>query len=203
MKTELVPEMSENIHILKQLFTQENLIEDRHSSKMLKEAISFAAFIHSRLVLHKSAKESTQISPTCLSINCLMSVSSPTPIRSHNLLHSVCVCVCVCVVCACVRERERETFKIPCSERGWDGKLKCVEILNEENNKPLPLQSVIQQVSEAHWYTRMTVLKLINEPTEVTQNYDKCSFIYIKLIIVFNVSVYAFLKSFTNYYNKK
>ena len=110
MKTELVPEMSENIHILKQLFTQENLIEDRHSSKMLKEAISFAAFIHSRLVLHKSAKESTQISPTCLSINCLMSVSSPTPIRSHNLLHSVCVCVCVCgvCVCACVRERERE-----------------------------------------------------------------------------------------------
>jgi hypothetical protein len=47
----------------------------------------------------------------------------------------------------------------------------------------------------------MTVLKLINEPTEVTQNDYKCSFIYIKLIIVFNVNVYAFLKSFTNDYN--
>jgi len=68
MGTELAPEMSENLHILTQLFAQENFIEHRHSSKMLKEAISFAAFIHSRWVLHKSAKESTQISPTYLPI---------------------------------------------------------------------------------------------------------------------------------------
>jgi len=77
-------------------------------------------------------------------------------------------------------------------------------ILKEENNKPpLPLQNVIQQVSEAHWYTRMTVLKLINEWIEVTKNDDKCGFVYIKLIIVFNVNVYAFLKSFTNGYNRE
>jgi len=92
MGMELVPEMSENLHILTRLLARENFIEHRHSSEMLKEAISFAAFIHSRLVLHKSAKESAQISPTCLSINYLMSVPSPTPISSHHLLlHSVCV----------------------------------------------------------------------------------------------------------------
>jgi len=167
MGMELVPEMSENLLILMQLLARENFIEHRHSSEMLKEAISFAAFIHSRLVLHKSAKESTQISPTYLSVNCLMSVPSPTSVSSHCLLlHSVCV--------SCL------TFKIPCSERGWVGKLKCAEVLKEENNKPLlPVQNVIQQVSEAHWYTRMTVLKLINEPTEVTQNDYKFSFIFI------------------------
>jgi hypothetical protein len=48
----------------------------------------------------------------------------------------------------------------------------------------------------------MTVLKL-TEPTEVTKNDDKCGFIYIKLIIVFNVNVYAFLKSFTNDFNRE
>lgn len=47
-----------------------------------------------KMVLHKSAKESTQISPTYLSINFLMSVPSPTPVSSHHLLlHSVCVCL--------------------------------------------------------------------------------------------------------------
>ena len=165
MGMELVPETSENLHILTRLSGRKNFIEHRHSSKMLKEAISFAAHIQYGLVIHKSAKEWTQICSTYLSVSCLTSVSSPTPISSHHLhLHSLFV--------SCL------TFKVPWSERGWVGILKCVEILKEENNKPpVLLLDVIQQVFEAHWFARMTVLKLIYELTEVTQNDDKCSFI--------------------------